>query len=321
MGRVSSLGLLACLVLLAADPALGQYYGVAARVNGVPISNQTLENSYQEYLREKNVNIGAIRYPNRIKAMRREVLDLLIDQELAWQAAQAQGVVADEQQVAESVALMSEPYESEAAFHRELEQAGFTAQSYREHIRRLVSADRYLEEAVGQVTVSDEEIARFYEDNAERFLIPSTVRARHILLKLAPGADQATGDAVLERMQGIATELERGEHFALLATRYSEDKTAAAGGDLGYFTRGQMVAPFEEVAFTLEPGQVSGIVRTRFGLHLIRVEDRQPARPVPLENARGRIEAHLIEVKRDTLRKERLKALRDAADIEILTPL
>ncbi len=156
----------------AMGPARAQVtaYGTAAKVNGIEISNQTLERNFQEYLRENNVNLGAIRNPDRVKAMRREVLDLLIDQELAWQAAQREKILATKAQVDEAVASMKAQFKSEQAFASRLAIEGYTGKSYREHIRRLVSAREYLDRVAARTPrVGDDEVHAFYSANPEKF--------------------------------------------------------------------------------------------------------------------------------------------------------
>lgn len=167
-------GAMGLLVLLpgAASRAQMHAYGMAARVNGVGISNETLERSFQEYLRDKEVNIGSVRNPERAKAMRREALDLLIDQELAWQAAQKENSVATEAEVDGAMGAVRAQFKSEQAFATRLAVEGYTAEIYREHMRRLVSARKYLDRvAASAPKVGDEEIDAFYAANPDKFTV------------------------------------------------------------------------------------------------------------------------------------------------------
>jgi peptidyl-prolyl cis-trans isomerase C len=314
----------ALLVLLPGGVTRAQptAYGLAAKVNGVGISNETLERNFQEYLREKKVNIAAVRNPGRVKGMRREALDLLIDQELAWQAAQKEKVLATEAEVDEVVGAMRTRFKSEQSFVARLRIEGYTEESYRKHVRRLVSARKYMNRVVAEASgVSDEEIHAFYAENPAKFRLPEQVRARHILVKVAPGAGEEGKRAAREKIGAILEEVRAGEDFAELARKRSEDSSAARGGDLGSFPRGSMVKPFEDAAFALEAGAVSDPVETSFGLHIIKVEERIPESTVPEEAARERIRSYLQEGKaRDAVQAE-LSRLRSEADIEILVPL
>jgi len=309
------------LALLTAGTVLAQAYGLAARVNGVGIANETLEKNYEEYLRENNINVAAIRYPERVVAMKQETMDLLINQELLWQAAEQQGMVATPEEVSRALDDMQARFRSEAAFRSKLAIEGYTLESYRTHLQRLVSARKYLDQVSAGVAVSADEVHAFYTENPDKFRLPELVRARHILLKLGPGAEAAAQQAVREKLAGILVQARNGEDFAALANRYSEDTSATEGGDLGFFARGQMVKPFEDVAFGLQPGEISEPVTTPFGLHLIKVEERQPERSVTEDEAREQIRTYLLGLKQQQAVDNEIRTLRSGAQIEILLPL
>ncbi|MFQ5536082.1 MAG: peptidylprolyl isomerase [Gemmatimonadota bacterium] len=119
---------------------------------------------------------------------------------------------------------------------------------------------------------SEEDLRQAYESESP----DARLRARHILLSYPQGATQAQRDSVRAEMEDLRRRIENGASFADLARRYSQDPgSAPQGGDLGFFGRGDMVRPFEEAVFALEPGEVSGIVESPFGLHLIKLEERQ----------------------------------------------
>jgi peptidyl-prolyl cis-trans isomerase D len=153
----------------------------------------------------------------------------------------------------------------------------------------------------GQVMVTDEQLVRYYEAHKEEFRQDAQVRARHILRKLPAEAGPDDEVKVRSVMESIQQRLQAGEDFAALAREFSEDPASAEqGGDLGFFKRGEMVKPFEDVAFALQPGEVSAIVRTDFGYHLIKVEEAQQAGYRPLEEVRSSLVERLTqeEVKR-----------------------
>ena len=184
----------------------------------------------------------------------------------------------------------------------------------------MVSGQLYLETVAESAAVTADEIHDFYADNPDKFEVPEMTRARHILLTIHPNADAETRAGVRERMDAIVAQLEDGADFAALAATYSEDSSKNNGGDLGYFQRGQMVPQFDQAAFTIALGEVSGIVETIYGLHLIKVEDRQPPQIVPESMAQQQIYDHLLEVKRRQAMRDEIATLRAAADIEVLLP-
>jgi peptidyl-prolyl cis-trans isomerase D len=139
-----------------------------------------------------------------------------------------------------------------------------------------------------------EDIEAYYEAHQETFRRQEQVRVRHILFKVAPDASQEQEAEVRAKAAKILTELRNGADFAALAKEYSEDSaTAEKGGDLGFFPRGQMVKPFEEVAFSLPVGQMSDLVHTPFGYHILRVEDKIKAEIKPLAEVRQEVIAKL----------------------------
>ncbi len=313
-----------CVLALGLEPwtaALGEAFGLAARVNGAEISNQQLEKSFEEYLRENKVNVGAIRYPDRYKAMKRETLDLLIDQVLLWQAAQEADMVATPAEVTQAFDDMQSQFKSADNFLSRLAAEGYNEASYREHLRRLVSARKYLESLAGEVEVSDAEIHAFYTENPDKFRVPEVVRARHILIKMDAAASEQRKREAHEQIEAILAQAREGADFAQLASEHSQDSTASQGGDLGHFPRGRMVKPFEEAAFALQPGELSGVVETPFGLHIIKLEERHEPRTLLETDARDRIRDYLAAAKSKQAVTSRIEALRSSADIEILVPL
>ena len=145
------------------------------------------------------------------------------------------------------------------------------------------------------------------------------MRASHILIAVPENADAATKEQARVKATDILNEVKAGKDFAELAKQHSQDPgSGPQGGDLDYFERGQMVGPFEEAAFALTAGQVSELVETRFGYHIIKVVDKQAARTIPLEEVRARIEEYLKDQNREQQTQGFVDALRTKAQIEIL---
>jgi peptidyl-prolyl cis-trans isomerase D len=143
--------------------------------------------------------------------------------------------------------------------------------------------------------VKQEDIAAYYAANAQDYFKPEQVKAGHILIKVDPDAPETEANAARERLIALLPRLHKGERFADLARDHSEDVSAAQGGDLGWFGRGDMLPEFEEAAFALQPGKTSDPVRTIFGWHLIHVEDRRADATTPLEEVAAVIRKHLAE--------------------------
>jgi peptidyl-prolyl cis-trans isomerase C len=154
----------------------------------------------------------------------------------------------------------------------------------RSSIRALVDKD-----IAPKVKVTEKEAKDFYDTNPNFFEQPEQVRASHILIKVKPGASDQEKAEARKKLADIKKEIDAGKDFAELAKTHSEDMSNARGGDLGYFTKGRMVPPFEEKAFSMKPNEVSDIVETQFGLHLIKVSDRKEAGKVNYKEAEPKI--------------------------------
>jgi peptidyl-prolyl cis-trans isomerase D len=148
-----------------------------------------------------------------------------------------------------------------------------------------------------QMKVSAEDVERQYKENQQQYSTPEQVRASHILFK-TEGKDEAE---VRKQAEGVLKRAKAGEDFAKLANEFTEEEVGKTrGGDLDFFPRGQMAKEFEEAAFALKPGEISGIVKTSFGLHIIKLTDQRPASTRSLAEVRGQIE--------DQIKTERAQA-------------
>jgi len=145
--------------------------------------------------------------------------------------------------------------------------------------------------------VSAKEIEEYYKQHQQEFYHPAKVKARHILIRLPQNATQEEVKKAEAKIAKIEKALKQGKDFAELAKKYSEGPSRTSGGELGWFTRGMMVKPFEDAAFALKPGEVSKPVRTVFGLHLIKVEAKQPAGITPLAEVREEIKSKIAQSK------------------------
>lgn len=134
-----------------------------------------------------------------------------------------------------------------------------------------------------QVSVGDEAVRTYYQEHAETYNAPEKRRARHILFKVAADDAPETKSAKKTEMEKILAQIKKGGDFSLLASQFSEDVTKSKGGDLGFFSRGQMVQPFEDSVFGLKKGEVSGVVETPFGYHIIKLEEVVSAKTQTIE--------------------------------------
>ncbi|MGE5238955.1 MAG: peptidylprolyl isomerase [Chloroflexota bacterium] len=169
-------------------------------------------------------------------------------------------------------------------------------------------------EIVDKIVVTEEEMSSYYKAHQEEFTAPEQVKASHILIRVDATTSEDTRNKAKEKASEILARIKKGEDFGTLASEFSEDPgSKAKGGDLGFFSRGMMVKPFEDAAFSLKPGEVSDMVETQFGYHIIKVSERKDAEVQPYESVKEAVKLKVT----DELRKTRLieyidKAMKDS---------
>lgn len=180
---------------------------------------------------------------------------------------------------------------------------------------RMLLLDR--DQAYARVTVTPNEVQQYYNGNIAQYQTPEQIRASHILLNTA-GKDEA---AVRKQAEGLLLQVKGGADFAELARKFSEDEGSKVnGGDLDYFTRGRMVPEFETAAFALDAGQVSDLVKSQYGFHIIKVVDKKPAVTRPVDEVRAQIEEQLKRQRADqqisTRATQLASGIDDRADLD-----
>ncbi|RZB30242.1 MAG: peptidyl-prolyl cis-trans isomerase C [Desulfobacteraceae bacterium Eth-SRB1] len=169
-------------------------------------------------------------------------------------------------------------------------------------------------------TISEKEIKEYFDGHKAEFARPPMVKARHILIKAGPKAKPREISAALAKAENIKKELDKGADFAKLAAQYSDDPgTKNKGGDLGFFPRQRMVPPFSRAAFALKKGEISNPVKTPFGFHIIKVDDKKAEVKLTYEEAKPRIRSMLINMKRKAAMDKEIKRLEKKYKVKIYT--
>ncbi len=181
---------------------------------------------------------------------------------------------------------------SKAAEDKEIGDTAAFKQQLKFDRRKLLMAD--LLEQVGKSALTDEAMHKVYDEAVKQIGEQQEVHARHILVRAAAG-DEKASDAAKAKIEAVIARLNKGEDFATVAKEVTEDPSGKAnGGDLGYFTKEQMVPEFADVAFKLDKGQISGLVKTQFGWHVIKVEDKRMKPPPKFDEVKQQIEQYVV---------------------------
>jgi peptidyl-prolyl cis-trans isomerase C len=279
-----------------------------ARVNGTAISAQELKRASKVMLSGQN---GMAPSAEQQKEFEKQALSQLVSAELLYQAGQKLEIKDLDKQVDEKLAQGKARFANEEGFAKAMKELDMQEKDLRDYTRRDLIITNFIEKTiVPKVTVSEEDARKFYNENPDKFTKPEAVKASHILI----GVDQK---ATAEEKKA-AKELAGGADFAALAKGNSTCPSSQQGGDLGYFGKGQMVPAFELAAFALKPGEVSEVVETQFGYHIIKLTDKKAVEKVEFKEARPRIEDYLKNQKVGAAVNDYLTEARKTAKIETL---
>ena len=288
----------------------------AAVVNGTIITQAELD-SQMKIVMDRLRASGRLPEPSQVDQIRSQVLENLIARELLYQESQKRGIKISEEEVNQQLIKLKAQFPNEAEFNNALNRMNLTEASIREKLERDLALRKLIDDEITpKVTVSDSEIRAFYDNNPATFTQPERVKASHILIKVDPQANAAQKAEAQKKIDLVQAKLQKGEDFGALAKEYSEGPSGPKGGDLGYFTRGQMVKAFEEAAFAMKPGEVSGVVETRFGYHLIKVTDKTPEGTLPYNDVKEKLGEFLKQKKIQDEINVYVKKLEEKAKIE-----
>ncbi|RKZ08322.1 hypothetical protein DRQ05_01675 [bacterium] len=290
---------------------------MAVKVNDQVITEQEVA---QEETRLKQQLAGQVP-PEQMAQMdgviRKQAVDNLISKVLLEQEVNKENIEIDEKKVQDRMNEIKGQFPSEDVFNERLKALGLTTEDLLKDIRDGYGIEALLDRETGKVTdATDSEVAAFYKENIDQFKQPEKVRASHILVAVQQGESDSSKAEKRLKAAKILGELKNGANFEELAKRYSDCPSKSKGGDLGYFERGRMVKEFEDAAFALKPGELSGIVETRFGYHIIKVTDRKPARTIPLTEAEADVRSYLTGEKKKQAVEDYISKLKSESTIE-----
>ena len=249
----------------------------------------------------------------------RQALQQSIVRELLAQEAVRRKITADDARVEQAYNDARVRFKDDKAWAAMLQGMGMDPQGFRNELRVYHTIQTLLSQVAAEVPAqtTDQEAQAFYDGHPAAFEAGERVKASHILIRTPQGATPAQKEQARKKAEALLQRVRGREDFAAVAREASEDPGSAAnGGDLGTFGRGQMVPPFEQAAFALKPGEVSAIVETPFGFHIIKVAQQIPARKLAFPEVKERLKAEMVAQKRQQAQQSFVNALRAKAKIE-----
>lgn len=290
---------------------------VVLRISGRQITERQILNMIDDMARQMKLSFEKLRQRNSL--LFKNALTNLITISLLKDQIQQQNITVDSVAIDQQVSKIAKQYPSQEAFQKALTAQGLTESELRKNLEESISLQQVMDGIVKNVPpATDAEILKFYTENPNRFSLPERVRASHILLTVNSGNTADQKAVIKKRLEAIRAEIEAGTlSFADAATKYSQDTaTASKGGDLGTFTHGQMVKPFEDAAFDTKPGMLSAVVESAFGYHLIKTIDMKPAGKATLEESQGSIKQYLEQNAKQAAKQKYIEELQSKTKIE-----
>jgi peptidyl-prolyl cis-trans isomerase C len=289
---------------------------VLAKIDGQPVGRDELETA----VKDAEARAGRAVPADERDAVYRGLLDRVILFKLLATEAKVRGITVTPQEITDRIAQIKQQFPNEAEFQKELTKRHTTmAQLQEEQRRDLLNAKTIEAEVAPKLAVTDQDLDAFYKGNPEQFKEPESVRASHILVGVAKDAAPAAKQAAKTEAEGLLKRVKAGEDFAALAKAHSKDSVSAAvGGDLNFFPKGQMVPPFDAAVFAMKPGEISNLVETDFGYHIIKLTDRRDPRVVPLAEVKDRLAEFLKQRKQQELVQQYLLSLKTKYRVEVL---
>jgi peptidyl-prolyl cis-trans isomerase C len=289
---------------------------VLATIDGQPVGRSELESA----VKDAEARAGRAVPAEERDAVYRGLLDRVILYKLLASEAKVRGVTVSPQEVTERVDAIKQQVGGDAELQKELTKRKLTVAQFTEDQRREILNAKTIEaEVAPKLAVSPQELETFYQQNPDSFKEPEQVRASHILISVAQDATAEAKQAAKTEAEAVLAKAKAGDDFAALAKQHSKDPgSAAVGGDLNFFPKEQMVPEFSNAAWALKPGEISGLVQSQFGYHIIKLTDRRAGRAIPLAEVKDRLEGFLKQRKQQELIQQYLQTLKSKYRVEVL---
>jgi peptidyl-prolyl cis-trans isomerase C len=318
LALVGAVAILSVNNLSAADPApsAGEPNPdtVVVTVNSEPVHAWELSLMASQV----GANMGRQGQPPSQEEVLQAAMQQLVQTKLLAQEATRRGLKAKSDRVAETLQGIDSQSGGRDTLVANLKNAGLTYDQLAAAVAEADLVQVFIEtEIEPKIAVSDEEVASYYAANPDRFGSPEQVRARHILFKAGPEATPEEQNAARQKAEAARERALAGEDFAELAKELSEGPSGPKGGDLGFFDKARMVEPFASAAFAMQPGDISKVVKTQFGFHVIKVEERKPAGTMTLDEVKPRLAEMLRQQRFRTELEGLVEGLAKSADIVV----
>jgi peptidyl-prolyl cis-trans isomerase C len=286
-----------------------------AKVNGNVLSDYEMNEALNEILPAASFHGGIT--PEKRQKYHDRAVDKMIEDELLYQEAVRRGLEVGEDVITNDVDATIKRLGSKERYEEALKNTGLTDEEYRVKIKRRKLIELLQAAIVEESKASDQEAREYYEANKERYVMPPSWRLRHILISVPPESSPEEWDAKRKRAEEALQKIKDGEDMASVAWDYSDDPYRVKGGDLGIVHSGRLVGALEQAVSKLKVGEVSDVVQSIYGYHIVRLEGKSEEEQIEFDDASEKIKETLSREKREKLETELLEKLKADAKIEV----
>lgn len=286
-------------------------------VNSSAITEQELEKEVDRMAQQVAGRVDPAQLSSMRWQYRRQAVEHLINRSLLLTEADKAGIEVTKEEMYTRLSTVIEGFESEEAFNNRLKELNMTRKELQDELAVGIKIELFIDSKIPMdQPITEAEMNKFYEDNRRNFEHGERVRASHILLRSDQSDSEEAKAEKRAKLEQLLIEIVGGADFGAVAHEHSDCPSKKNDGDLGYFERGRMVPEFEQAAFSLGTGEVSDIVETPFGFHIIKVTEHQEARLVPFDEAQEDIQREINRLKREESIGDFINELRSTAKIE-----
>ena len=289
---------------------------VLARVNGAAITRAEVDRAILIFLAQSRASHDLT--PEARKEAENAALEQLIGTRLLYQAGLKLKIEDLELRVAEKIDQAKAKFPSPSAYDSALNTNNISEVEAQEIVRNEIVVNYLLQkEVIDKIAVPEADLRTFYRQNLEKFTLPATVRISHILIETGPEASVAEKIKAREKAETVRSRLVAGEDFALLATSESSCPSKEEGGDLGSFGKEEMIPEFDAALAGLEPGELSPVLETSFGFHVLKLVARNSTTVSTFDEVKGKIESYLKKIRTQQAISDYVGGLKKKADIVV----
>ena len=294
-------------------------------MDGIEIKQKEVD-AYMNSIKSQDTSGEITSDEEKLNAFEADIIDSLIIIKLLEKYAEENNITVTDEEVNEQVKLLMDTYSSEKDFEKYLKEKGIDKRFLEGVLRSQLLSSKIYNKVTADVIVTEGEVKQYYEDNKNTFfLVPVSVKASHILAMFPWVEDNSEEteegrEEALEKIKMVEDKLKDGGDFEDLARQYSDDGTSGEnGGDIGYISKGQMIEEFDKALFALDVGEVSGIVETEYGFHIIKATDRQEEYIQKFDEVEESINTYLLNLHKAEKWEDFIFSLIEEVNIEYFT--